>query len=72
MIQHGIQVVWGFGEAPELPPGFNIRRDGSYYAVAVSGDGKEFIIALNPARLVPIIKRDGHTTFADFKAAIQL
>jgi hypothetical protein len=70
MIQRGIKVCWGDMACPDLPEGFTLFRHPNSFAIAKSSEGRAYIVALSPNRLVPIISREGNSTTCDFTKAI--
>lgn len=73
-LQHGVIMLIGLTmEAPKLPDGFTIERHRDGCAIVKSPDGKiEYLVAMKPPRLVPILSRAERNITADFDNAIPL
>lgn len=57
-IQKGQRVYFGEVLVPRLPAGFTAHTKPKAIVTATGPDGKEYIIAKNPLRLVPILRRE--------------
>jgi hypothetical protein len=71
-MQIGQKILWGTGgDTPALPDGYTIVREPKSPARAFDKDGREFLIALDPLRLVPACKHSPSVKkWWDFKHAI--
>lgn len=73
VFQAGVRFVWGNGPCPKLPDGYWLVRNMTSPTIAVDGLGNEYVVALNPSRLVKIVRRsNGLSTKVDFNDAILL
>lgn len=70
-LQRGVKIVFGLELCPELPSGFSLlKAERGTIRKAEDWEGKQYLITLEPNRLVPILKQWNHNTQADFENAI--
>lgn len=70
MIQNGIRIVWSMAECPPLPLGYFVVQKLNCETRAIGPDGSEYLVALDPPRLVKILQRN--PTRCDFANPIML
>ena len=69
VVKTGLKVVFGFEPCPKLPAGFELRQRRLCSSRAVR-DGQEYLIFLEPNRLVPVVREGDGSVVCDFVRGI--